>query len=876
MPATPTPRRRRIRRTLIAALTTLALAAGLLWVAPSMLTPAVAARLSSATGIDVRIGWITWNPLAGRVVLHRVALAPSAAEPAIATAQAIVVDVGLRRWLEGERRLDALVLRRPWIALHRTATGDFNVAGLARRPPPRAAEEPPASEPPDVGPPTPFRIGRFRIVSGSIEFHDETTTPALETSLHLDDADARDLVLASDGSAGLALHVESRIDDEPLALDVTYETAGDTSALTAKLVAADASLARALLYVPLGWQRTSGTMDATVTYERRTEHGRLRTHILRADLALHDLALTEPWADEPMLRAKRVRVPALTVDLLQQRTDLGTVQVDEYRALVLRDAERLHVPLATGAPDATGDSPWETTLDHVTLGQGVAVLRGVFATPEIAVPLSAGSIRLPGNDVAFTFTGTLAGGGLTLDGRARGNSTTLTFGFDAVDLAAGAALVRAPVGFAKGRVGGTIGLALSPARASVSGTFTATDASTAPTGPHPEEVLAWQRLDVTLAESTLAPLFLHLARADVVWPYVMIHRRSDGIFPFGRSAPTPAAPSSAAIPTPPWLRIDHLAIEGGRLEFYDTTLPRAYGIDLTDLSASADAMTLSPFAVERLRLAGALDELSPVTVSGRVEPGGATLDVAVDRLLLAPLNPYLAPALGYEVRTGLARFSSNLRVTGSHVAADTDLVLSRFSMRAAGTDTVGGRIGAPLSVALALMKDTRGEIHLTLPIEGDVSSAEYRVGSLLREALGTALLGTLRAPLGFLRGIFRKDEGERFDLRPVPFPAGSAELAAEGEARLAELARLLVRQTALHAVLIPAPSRADFDAVTAAGAPHPLDALAGLARARGALVADRLARAHGLDPRRITVEPWSAAEPDIEGEPGVDVQLRAQ
>ncbi|MCC6767290.1 MAG: DUF748 domain-containing protein [Deltaproteobacteria bacterium] len=876
MAAPPTPPHRRMRRVLLTAFAVMTLAGGLVWVAPSVLTPVVAARLSSAIGADVRIGWITWNPLAGRLGLHRIALAPNAGEPPIATAQAIQVDVGLRRWLGGERRLDALVLRRPWIALHRTATGDLNVARISPIPTLSAAGEPPESAAADTGPPTPFRIGLFRILSGSIEFRDETTTPALETSLHLDDASARDLVLAGDGSAGLAFHVESRLENEPLTLDVTYESTDDASSLVMKLVAVDASLARALLYLPLGWQRTSGTMDATLSYERRTERGVLRTHILRADLALHDLALTEPWADEPMLQAKRVRVPTLTVDLVKQRTDLGAVQLDAYRALVLRDAERLHVPLATGAPDVASDSTWETTLDRVALGKGVAILRNVFASPEVTVPVSAGSIRLPQNDVVFSFAGTLAGSGITLDGRTHGDATTLAFGFDGLDLAAAALLVNAPVGFTKGRLGGTIGVALSPAGATLRGTFTATEASTAPIGPHPEEIFAWQRLDVTMAESTLDPPLVHLERADIVWPYVMVHRRSDGIFPFDTpsAAPRPlTSPGTSA--APPWLRVDHLGIEGGRIEFYDTTLPRAYGIDLTDLSASADGMALSPLAADRFTLKGALDELSPVTVTGRIEPSGTTLDIAIDRLLLAPLNPYLVPALGYEVNAGLARVSSDVRITGSRIAADTDLTLSRFSMRASGTDTVGGRIGTPLSVALALMKDTRGDIHLALPIEGDLSSSEYRVGSLLREALGTALLGTLRAPLGFLRGLFRKDEGERFDLRPVPFPAGSATLGAEGEARLAVLARLLARQTVLRAVLIPAPTRADFDVVTAAGVSHPIDALAALARERGALVVDRLAREHGLDPRRVTIEPWTAAEPDIEGEPGVDIQLRA-
>ncbi|MBP1689633.1 MAG: hypothetical protein H6Q34_206, partial [Deltaproteobacteria bacterium] len=290
---------------------------------------------------------------------------------------------------------------------------------------------------------------------------------------------------------------------------------------------------------------------------------------------------------------------------------------------------------------------------------------------------------------------------------------------------------------------------------------------------------------------------------------------------------------------------------------------------------SVEGIALAPLGAEHITLRGALDELSPLDVSGTIAPTGTTLVLRVDRLLLPPLNPYLAPMLGYEVQTGLARIRSDVRLDGTTLAADNDVVLSRFAMRAAGQDTVEQKIGTPLSVALALMKDTRGDIHLELPIAGDLAANQYRVGNLLREALGNALLGTLRAPLGFLRGMFSKDQGEQFDLRPVPFPTGSAALGPEGETRLIEVARLLSRQAALRVVLIPEPSRADLEALNEAGAASPLDALAVLARARATIVTERLISGRGIDADRVTTEDWKPAEPRIEGEPGVDIQLRA-
>ena len=870
--------RRRLRHVSWWLLALLVLAAGTIAVAPSALVPVLARRLSAATGASVRVGWISWNPLAGRVVLHRVAIAPAETAPAVITVRSITVDVALRRWLDGERALDALILRRPWISLRRTGPGDFNLASLfptLQAP----STEATAAAAADMGPPTPFRIGTLRIVSGSIEFHDETTVPVLETSLHLDDATARDLVLATDGSAGLAFHVESRIEDEPLTLDISYDTAPESSHLTATLVATDASLARALLYVPLGWQRTSGTLDATVTYERRSEKNVLRHHGLKAGLTVHDLALTEPWAKEPMLRAARVHVPALAVDFIKQRTDLGSIQVDDFQAVVVRDADGVHIPLATGSP-GTEASTWQTTLDRVALGKGTAVLRNILVDsgPELVIPLSGGTIRLPPNEVSFSFAGALAGGHVTLDGRTRGTTTTLSFGLEDLALTEAPHLFGFPLPFAKGRLHGNLEVLLGDTTPTLRGTLLSTDASTAPSDEHPEEVLAWQRLELTLAESTLDPFHLHLTHATATWPYVMLHRRSDGVFPL-TLAGTSAAPSPfSTAPTgdPSWLRLDRVTVQGGRVEYYDSTLPKAYGIDLTDLVASADGISLAPLRAERVTLTGAFDELSPLDVSGTIAPASTTFTLSVDRLLLPPLNAYLAPALGYEVKTGLARITSDVRFNGTTLAADNDVVLSRFAMRAAGQDTVEAQIGVPLSVALALMKDTRGDIHLALPIEGDLTANQYRVGNLLREALGNALLGTLRAPLGFLRGLFRTDQGEQFDLRPVPFPAGSATLGPEGETRIAEVARLLGRQTALRAVLIPEPSRADLEQLKTTDNPRPLDALADLARTRATLVADRLTKSQGIAATRVSIEAWQPAEPQIEGDPGVDVQLQAE
>jgi hypothetical protein len=143
-------------------------------------------------------------------------------------------------------------------------------------------------------------------------------------------------------------------------------------------------------------------------------------------------------------------------------------------------------------------------------------------------------------------------------------------------------------------------------------------------------------------------------------------------------------------------------------------------------------------------------------------------------------------------------------------------------------------------------------------------------------ALRTALVGALRSPITLLGSAFHRDEGERFDLRPIPFPPGSVELGPSGEERIGQIAGLLTRQPGLVAVLIPEPSAADVAALRAGAATTPSvgEQLRTLADARATAVTRRLVEGHHVASERIGATPWRPGEPVPDASPGVDVQLR--
>jgi hypothetical protein len=322
--------------------------------------------------------------------------------------------------------------------------------------------------------------------------------------------------------------------------------------------------------------------------------------------------------------------------------------------------------------------------------------------------------------------------------------------------------------------------------------------------------------------------------------------------------------------------------------------------------------------VADLRGSGLVDELSPLRVEGTI--GTRTQLVAeVERLALPPFNAYLSGTAPYTVTGGAISGRSEIVLDRSELEVNNRIVLSRLGLGgAAGPDFVKRELGIPLTLAIALMKDYRGNIELTLPFGGNLQEPTFSMRSVILQAVVRAIRGAILSPVNALgRVIFRDGRIERFDLDPIRFPPGERELDALGRERVAQISRVLwahpdlaVRlrgeaaiddlerlndEAALGALTDPkaeplrnflrarldgAPpppldedQRAELEAVRAR-IPWPGEALRNLAVDRGAVAAAALILEFKLDPERVATAPPETPQPNtLAPHPGVSVEL---
>jgi hypothetical protein len=231
---------------------------------------------------------------------------------------------------------------------------------------------------------------------------------------------------------------------------------------------------------------------------------------------------------------------------------------------------------------------------------------------------------------------------------------------------------------------------------------------------------------------------------------------------------------------------------------------------------------------------------------------------------------------------------------------NNQVVLSRLGLSGdPGEDFVKRQLGIPLTLALALMKDYRGDIALALPFAGNLSEPSFSMRTVMFQGIVQAVRGAVLSPLNALGRVFLRDGRiERIDLDAIPFPPGARETNDAGRARVAQVAHVLgshpglavrlrglvggadaehLRDQEALAVLPPgraseplraflgarlggSPTRALDEAqrgrldALLAGLPWPAEALHDLALDRGAVVAAALILEHHLDAGRVSVD----------------------
>ena len=315
-------------------------------------------------------------------------------------------------------------------------------------------------------------------------------------------------------------------------------------------------------------------------------------------------------------------------------------------------------------------------------------------------------------------------------------------------------------------------------------------------------LVSWQALELSSLDVAGAGVgSLSLERLRLVEPAVHFALASDGSSNFSRvsvesaaaPAPPPQAESAPAGPAPR-VAIGRVEIERGAATFEDRTVEPHFETGITRLGGHIAGLSSDREARAAVVFEALLDGATPMKIDGEMSPLAeqthVDLRLGFENFELSPLTPYSGRHIGQTIDRGKLFLDVAYVLGDRKIRGENKLLLDQFTLgeRVESEDAVN----LPVGLAIALLQDRNGEIHIDLPVTGDIDDPEFGFGRMIFGALGTLITKVALSPFAMLEG-FGGDDATR----SIVFDSGRAAVAPAELAKLDALAKALTERPAL-------------------------------------------------------------------------------
>lgn len=342
-------------------------------------------------------------------------------------------------------------------------------------------------------------------------------------------------------------------------------------------------------------------------------------------------------------------------------------------------------------------------------------------------------------------------------------------------------------------------------------------------GDRGDDLLKWESLHLDKMSGTLSPFSLKLAEVALSSFYARVEVNKDGTLnlqqAFRKPAAEPAAttatattaakqPSSppASVPAattpqeqvqaqaPKAITIDAVTMQDGTLSFADHHLKPEYATTMLNIGGRITGLSSAETTMADVDLRGNLENHSPLRITGRINPlrDDLFVDLKVNftDIELAPVTPYSGTYLGYVIDKGKLFLDLKYHIEQKKLEASNTIFIDQFTFGRKVESDKATKL--PVSLAVALLKDRKGEIHLDLPLTGRTDDPKFSIWRLVLQVLQNLLVKAATSPFALLGSL---GGGEEFSA--VVFSPGSSRLSAAEEAKLLKLGQALAERPAL-------------------------------------------------------------------------------
>ncbi|NPT53318.1 DUF748 domain-containing protein [Paraburkholderia elongata] len=274
------------------------------------------------------------------------------------------------------------------------------------------------------------------------------------------------------------------------------------------------------------------------------------------------------------------------------------------------------------------------------------------------------------------------------------------------------------------------------------------------------------------------------------------------------SAPVPASsatPTTVTAATPPQnpvkLHFGQLVLQQGRVTYTDNFIKPNYTANLVGIQGTVGAFGTQTTTPAPVDIAAKLAANGPLSIRGTVNPliakPALDLTASAHDIELTNLTPYSAKYAGYPITKGKLNVDLHYQLDNDQLNANNHIFIDQLTFGDHVENDTATKL--PVRLAISLLKNSRGEIDVNLPVSGSLSNPEFSIGGLIWHAVLNLLQKAVTAPFSLIANAFG---GSGEELGYVEFEPGSAKLSDTADKKLDTIVKALADKSSIRIDLI--------------------------------------------------------------------------
>ena len=270
--------------------------------------------------------------------------------------------------------------------------------------------------------------------------------------------------------------------------------------------------------------------------------------------------------------------------------------------------------------------------------------------------------------------------------------------------------------------------------------------------------------------------------------------------PNSPNAPNASSGSASAAAPTVNLHFGEFVLQHGHINYTDDFIKPNFTANLLEINGKIGAFgthTTQPASVE---MKASLDARGPVSISGTINPlitpPALEMTASAQGIELTTFTPYSTKYAGYPITEGRLNVDLHYLLDNGRLSANNHVFIDQLTFGEHVENTTATHL--PVTLAIALLKNSRGQIDVNIPISGSLSDPQFSVGGLIVHALINLIGKAVTAPFSLLANAFGSSE----ELQYVAFAPGVAGLTPDDQKKLDTLSQALNDKPAVKLELI--------------------------------------------------------------------------